>query len=85
MIEDLEGAEAVTMALALLWTLDESFDEVRRVEGFDAAINHWLLYSRDCKRWIATAVAGGRARDLPPDLLRKRAVFNLHDWRIPNV
>lgn len=85
MIEELKGEEAVAMALAFIWTLDESFDEVRHIEGFDAAIKHWLLYSRDCKRWIATVAAAGRTSELPPDLLRKRAVFNLQDWRIPSV
>lgn len=85
MLEEPAGAEQVSIALALLWRLDEELDDIRRLEGHDATVEHWLRYTRDCKRWVATVGAAGRTRELPPDLLRKRAILNLHNWRIPNV
>lgn len=66
---------AVKMALALLWQLDE------RLEGLGAAAMEWRRYERDYKRWIAQVTAADRAHELPPDLLRKRAIFNLHEGR----
>jgi hypothetical protein len=74
---------AVKSALAQLWCLDGLADETRKLEGSKAALAVWLRNESDCRRWVAVVAAGGRAADLPPDLIRNKNFFNAHDWRIP--
>jgi hypothetical protein len=74
---------AVKSALAQLWCVDQIADIDRKIMGYNAALETWLRYEHDCKRWVAVVAANGRAADLPPDLIRNKAFFNARYWRIP--
>lgn len=74
---------ATESALAQLWVMSGLCDETRRFEGEKAALAQWLRAGPDCQRWIVVVATAGRGHELPPDLLRNKAYFNAHDWRIP--
>lgn len=78
-----ESSFAVHSALGQLWDMAGMVEETRRFEGEKAALAQWLRAGADCRRWVMVVAGAGRSRELPPDLLRNRAFFNAHDWRIP--
>lgn len=79
-----DAAYALASALGNLWAIHDMAEETRLFEDDTAALALWLRNGRDCERWIAVVVTGGRADSLPPILTRNRAFFNGQGWRIPD-
>lgn len=80
-----DAAYALASALGNLWAIHDMAEETRLFEDDGAALALWLRNGRDCERWIAVVVTGGRAESLPPSLFRDRAFFNGQGWCIPDL
>lgn len=80
-----DAEHALRSALGNLWALNELADEATRLEGPKAGLAVWLRNTADVTRWVMVASSAGRGGDLPAQLLRNRAFFNAHGFKIPDA